>query len=150
MLWHDTDSPQRWNRLTWRLPDFRMKALPAIFKKHVHELRQQGKSARQIARETGLVLGTVKTWLVRGHEPRRESTSTKEKTAGHEPRHEPQVTMTWQQCLHFDRAHLFLAGGTKPVCADHPPGIVTTPGMVWMPHDSCVAKCVRCSKWANE
>lgn len=127
-----------------------MKAHPAIFKQHVLDLRQKGKSARQIARETGLHFGTVKTWLFRGHESRHESSTTAGKTARHEPRHEPRSAMSWHQCLHFDSAHLFRHGDSKPVCADSPPGLATTPGMLWLPHDGCVRKCKRCAKWEVE
>jgi len=127
-----------------------MKAHPVIFKQHVLDLRQKGKSARQIARETGLHFGTIKTWLFRGHESRHESSTTVDKIARHEPRHEPHSATSWQQCLHFDSAHLFRHGNSKPVCADSPPGLSTTPGMLWLPHDGCVRKCKRCAKWEVE
>lgn len=58
--------------------------------------------------------------------------------------------MSWQQCLHFDSAHLFRQGDSRPVCADSSPGLATTPGMLWLPHDGCVRKCKRCAKWEVE
>lgn len=127
-----------------------MKAHPAILRQHAIDLRQQGKTTRQIARETGLSHGTIQSWIYRRHAPCHASRRDEGKTAGHAPRHEPQSSMSWQQCLHFDSAHLFRVGDSKPVCADSPPGLATTPGMLWLPHDGCVRQCKRCAKWEAE
>ena len=152
MLWNRPSAAQCRHRTSWPLPSLlSMKAHPAIFKQHVLDLRQKGKSARQIARETGLKLSTVVTWVHRkGHSTRHSTRQTEGKICGHSTRHSIQSGMSWQQCLHFDSAHLFREGDNKPVCADSPPGLATTPGMLWLPHDSCVRKCKRCSKWEAE
>lgn len=151
MLWNRPSAAKCRNRTARPLPFLlTMKAHPAIFKQHVLDLRQKGKTARQIALETGLSHGTIQSWLYRRHEPRHAPRRNEGKTAGHTPRHALRSGMSWQQCLHFDSAHLFRQGDSRPVCADSSPGLATTPGMLWLPHDGCVRKCKRCAKWEVE
>lgn len=48
----------------------------------------------------------------------------------------------WMQSLHHESAHFVTDGHAS--CEGGPKGAKIVAGMMWLPHDGCVRKCLRC------